>query len=224
MSRDLDAISISVDYRLGPAAKFPAAIEDAEDVVGAVLDPSKPGYDELRQGINRFLRSSSRPEVDIDGSRIAVSGFSSGGNLALNLALSIQASRECEHGWPSVFPAMFGKSIPLLLFYPSLDCRQLPFERPLPPGMADKKGFLQSLRLEAELMPTYLPRDQASHPRASPGLADLRDGALHTKAKLLLVLPEMDTLAAQSDIWIDKVEKEGRSKDLTVERVKGVVQ
>ena len=44
MSRELNAVSISVDYRMGPASKFPAAIEDAEDVVNAVLDPSKPGY------------------------------------------------------------------------------------------------------------------------------------------------------------------------------------
>lgn len=73
-------------------------------------------------------------------------------------------------------------------------------------------------------MSTYLPRDQAGHPRASPGLASLRDDGLHTKAKMLLVLPELDTLAAQSDVWIRKVAEEGRADDLTVERVKGVVQ
>lgn len=224
MSRELNAISISVDYRLGPAAKFPAAIEDAEDVVNAILDPSKPGYKELRKAINQFQRQSSRPEIELDTSRIAVSGFSSGGNLALNLALSIKNSPEIGKDWPSVFPNSFGRDIPLLLFFPSLDCRQLPSERPLPPGMLEKKGFLKSLRLEVELMPTYLPRDQAGYPRASPGLADLRDGGLHVKAKMLLVLPELDTLAEQSDVWIKKVEEEGRSGDLTVERVKGVVQ
>lgn len=224
MSRELNAITISVDYRLGPAAKFPAAIEDAEDVVNAILHPSKPGYKELREAINRFQRQSSRPEMQLDASRIAISGFSSGGNLALNLGLSVKESPEIEENWPSVFPSSFGKNIPLLLYFPSLDCRQLPSERPLPPGMVEDKSFLKSLRLEAELMPTYLPRDQAGHPRASPGLANLRDDGLHAKAKILLVLPELDTLAAQSDVWIKKVEEEGRSGDLTVERVKGVVQ
>ena len=222
MSRELNAITISVDYRLAPAAKFPAAIEDAEDVLNAILHPLKPGYQELRKGINHFLKSSSRPEVELDTTRIAVSGFSSGGNLALNLGLSIRASKEVEKDWPSVFPNTFARDVPLLLFYPSLDCRQLPSERPRPPGMEENKGFLKSLRLEAELMPTYLPRHQSGHPRASPGLADLND--LHQKAKILLVLPELDTLAAQSDVWIEKVKEEGKSSDLTVEKVKGVVQ
>lgn len=217
MPRELNAVSISVDYRMEPASKFPAAIEDAEDVVYAVLDPSKPGCKELRGGINRFLRKESLPEGELDGSRMAVSGVSSGGNLALNLGLSIKASADVEKEWPSVFPRPFGRDISLLLFYPSLDCRQLPSERPPSPGMEKKKVFLRSLRLEVELMPTYLPRDQANLPRASSGLADIKDDGLHEDAKMLLVLPEMDTLAAQSDVWIEKVANEGRSSDLSIE-------
>ena len=226
ISRELNAICISVDYRMGPAATFPAALEDAEDVVSAILDESKPAYGELRDGINSFLRKSSRPEVELDGSRISVSGFSSGGNLALNLGLSIQNSLDVEKHWPSIFPSIFGRYILLLLFFPSLDCRQLPSERPRPPGMEEKKKnfFLKWLDLEKDLIPTYLPREQAGHPRASPGLADIRDGGLHEKAKVLLVLPELDSLAAQSDIWIEKVAEEGRSADLTVEKVAGVAQ
>jgi hypothetical protein len=87
-----------------------------------------------------------------------------------------------------------------------------------------KKRFLQDLRLEAEVMPIYLPRDQAGHPRASPGLADTRNGGLHENAKMFLVLPAFDTLAAQSDVWIEKVANEGRSDDLSIEKVNGVVQ
>jgi len=72
-------------------------------------------------------------------------------------------------------------------------------------------------------MPTYLPRNMAGHPRASPGLAKIKDGGLHSKAKMFLVLPEMDTLASQSDTWIEKIKDEGRKADLSVERVRGVV-
>lgn len=78
--------------------------------------------------------------------------------------------------------------------------------------------FLQGLRLEAEVMPTYLPRDQAGHPRASPGLTDTRNGGLHENAKMFPVLPEFDTLAAQSDVWIEKAANEGRSDDLSIEK------
>jgi acetyl esterase/lipase len=223
MARELNAISISVDYQLGPASKFPAAIHDAEDVVNAILHPSTPRYIELRHKINHHLRKESRPEIEFDTTRIAVSGFSSGSNLALNLGLSIPPTVEDEKPWPSVFPPSFGRDIPLLLFFPSLDCRQLPSERPRPAAMEQKKGFMASLKLEAELMPTYLPRDQAHLPRASPGLATLKDGGLHEKAKMLLVLPELDTLAEQSEVWVEKVAEEGRSADLSVVKVQGVV-
>jgi len=223
MTRELNAVSISVDYRLGPAAQFPAAIEDAEDIINAILDPIKPGYQELRYLINEHLLKTSHRRIELDASRIAVSGFSSGGNLTLNLGLSIKAAEKDTEHWPSSFPASFKRNIPLLLFYPSLDCRQLPSERPRPPGMEEKTTFLKSLELESTLMPTYLPRHQAGLPRASPGLAEIRNGGLHEKAKMLLVLPEMDTLAEQSDVWIDKVAAEGRGEDLTVEKIEGVV-
>jgi hypothetical protein len=41
---------------------------------------------------------------------------------------------------------------------------------------------------------------------------------------MFLVLPAFDTLAAQSDVWIEKVANEGRSDDLSIEKVNGVVQ
>lgn len=223
LSRELNAVSISVDYRLGPASKFPAAIEDAEDVVNAVLDPTKPGYKELRDGINQHLLESSRLPIELDDTRIALSGFSSGGNLALNLGLSINASSPyLQEDWPSVFPTTYPRNIPLLLFYPSLDCTMLPSERPRLPGREEKKGLLKGLDLESTVMRTYLPEKDIGHPRASPGLVDINNGGLHEKAKMLLVLPELDTLAHQSDIWIQKVAEEGRSSDLSVEKVGGV--
>ena len=227
MSRDLTAIVISVDYRLGPAAQFPAAIEDAEDVLHAILSPLKSGYEELRGAINGYLKKEKRGEVDIDQTRIAVSGFSSGGNLALNLGLSVSGEELREWGgeseWPSVFGKDFKREIPMLLFYPSLDARQLPSERPRPPGMEEKKpGYFKSLNLEGQLMLTYLPREKAGHPRASPGLVSVK-GGLHEQARMLLVLPEWDTLAEQSEVWVQKVGREGMGKDLTVERARGVV-
>lgn len=218
MVRKLDCISISVDYRLGPAAQHPAALEDAEDVIDAILKPDCPAYKKLRVELQKYL-SERRVEAEIDTERIAVSGFSSGGNLALNLGLSVEKDWRVK-SWPSIFPASYERSIPLLLFYPSLDCRQLPSERPRPPGMEEKKSFLKSLELESTLMPTYLPREEAGHPRASPGLVQ---GGLHKQAKMLLILPEFDTLAEQSQVWIEKVRKEGRGSDLQVEKIKGVV-
>ncbi|MDQ3261030.1 MAG: alpha/beta hydrolase [Pseudomonadota bacterium] len=58
---------IAVDYRVGPEHKFPAALEDAEDVVRRLADYAAA--------------------LNIDPSRIAVGGDSAGGNLATIVAM-----------------------------------------------------------------------------------------------------------------------------------------
>lgn len=231
VSRELGCVALSVDYRLGPYAQFPAANEDAEDVVGAVLNASQPAYQQLRDVINKQVTALRKAAgqgklaspVVLDETRIAFSGFSSGGNLALNMALSIKVSQEVATPWPSVIPPEFPRPLPLLLFYPSLDCRPLPSERHRPPGLNEQTGFIASLQLEDQLMPTYLPRHRAGHPRASPGLAELSNGGLHRRARIMLVLPELDSLAEQSEIWIQNVDEEGFGNILRVERFKGML-
>lgn len=234
MCRELNCVVISVDYRLGPYAQYPAANLDAEDVVFAVLDHQKQSYRTLRECINRHLDKEGRRRIELDEERIAFSGFSSGGNLALNLALSVKDDPTIHRDWLSPVPWNHKREIPVLLFYPSLDCRLLPHERPRPEGLDPPSGFVERWRLEAELMPTYLPIAQRPHPRASPGLVDITaaaatDGAkeehqygLHPRAKLFLVLPQFDSLHEQSLVWIEKVRTEGRGGDLIVEDVKGV--
>ncbi|WP_462411763.1 alpha/beta hydrolase [Neobacillus sp. Marseille-QA0830] len=61
-----DCITISVDYRLAPEHKFPAAVEDAYAAVKYVYDHAE--------------------EFQIDRARIAIGGDSAGGNLAAVVA------------------------------------------------------------------------------------------------------------------------------------------
>lgn len=257
MSRDLNCIVITVDYRLGPAAQFPAAVHDAEDVLSAIIHPLSNGYYVLRNSINTTQSKSNKPRIEIDTSKIALSGFSSGGSLAYNLVLSVDADTtqlELSKDWPSPFNSSHQTPIPTLLFYPALDTRLLPNERPLPPGMsAAPPSFWTSLNLEGELMPTYLPKELTTHPRASPGLVHtsastststslpkstapntnteepqamiIGKGTLHPSAKFLAILPALDTLSASNEAWITSMHDHHHNANeiLTVERVLGVL-
>lgn len=252
MARELDSIVISVDYRMGPFHRFPAAIEDGEDVLSAILDTDFPGYEPLRRAIVARIQSerakiakrgeaavnkqhkdelqqgkidqvsvpssssssTSSPSFDFDSCKVAVSGFSSGGNLALNLALHIKPP-ELETEWPSRFAQNHPSPIPLLLFYPSFDLRQLPSERSRPQHMGLPSPFWT--QVADSLAPTYAERGQTIHPRVSPGLASLE--SLHPAARMFLVLCELDTLAEQSKAWVSKVQAHERTEHLVVEDV-----
>ncbi|KAK3637386.1 hypothetical protein LTR56_008722 [Elasticomyces elasticus] len=234
LCRELQTIVIGVDYRMAPIHKFPAAIEDSEDAALALLDPEYPGYSVLRAGIADFLRRKwfetlgtpddrkkgkvplpPVPQIHLDEARIAFSGASSGGNIALNMAISAPASLGMP-AWPCVIPASYPHPIPLLLLYPSLDLRQLPDERlrreNMPP-LPEKKR----LDIDNHLAATYVSREMSAHPRASPGLVDA-SVYLHKNAKILLILSGLDTLWEQSEIWVKKVEAEGRIDDMKVMR------
>jgi acetyl esterase/lipase len=218
LARETGRLIMSVDYRKGPLDQFPAAIEDAEDVLAAVLDSKRETQagDFLRNEIRR-LSSKQYPNSQLrslDLTRLSLSGFSSGGNLAQNLVLSISTP---DISWPSlVHPT--GPPIPTLLFYPSFDSRIPEAERPRPPNLRPPGPFAASI---SGLSSTYLPNDMRAHPRASPGLADLRTG-LHPRARFLLILPELDSLAHQSEVWIGKMKDEAVEEQLTIERVRGM--
>ncbi|CAI6335848.1 unnamed protein product [Periconia digitata] len=279
MSRKLGAVVISVSYRIGPFSQFPAAIHDAEDVLSAILDKdgtSKAGKI-LRKEIQRYYitrksevmkmnkkkgnestkRSAVRLEgietITLDPSRLTISGFSSGGNIALNMIMSVPPCAQTiptsptlnssevrdpnstkgtlspllppsraptklddpREQWPSLLPPsqVQPRMIPLLLFYPSLDARMLPHERPMKPlpnalKGEDKKPQKQKMPGLFSIMgPTYLPKKLRAHPRASPGLVDPEN--LQENAAIFLVLPEKDSLAVQSDVWVDKMNSSG---------------
>jgi ATP-dependent RNA helicase DDX3X len=274
MARELGAVVISVSYRIGPFHEFPAAIHDMEDVLSAILDTSgvsKAGG-VLREEIQRYYTMSREmllekkgkvpppPHLNhvttltLDPTRLAISGFSAGGNIALNMALSVPpcpelaitsptfgVSRSHTQGpstaatmsptlppkrsatvlddvnqpWPSLLPPPHAqpRMLPLLLFYPSLDARLLPHERPmkqLPNALRgdDKKPEKpRTPGLFSIMGPTYLPKKLRGHPRASPGLTSPDN--VQKNAAILLVLPEKDTLAVQSDVWVDEMNSGG---------------
>jgi acetyl esterase/lipase len=205
LARKTGRIVLSVDYRKGPLDQFPAAIEDAEDVLAAVLDSNSDTQSGqfLRHEVRR-LSSKQHPNSSpssLDPTRLSFSGFSSGGNLAQNLALSISTS---DISWLSLLPPT-GPPVPIVLFYPSFDSRILAHARPRPANLGPPGAFAASL---SSLSSTYL-------------LDDLRTG-LHPRARILLILPELDSLAQQSEAWIRRMRDEGKEEQLTIERARGM--
>ncbi|XP_056139518.1 arylacetamide deacetylase [Lampris incognitus] len=77
MVTDLDAVVLSVEYRLAPAHHFPVPYEDVYRVV------------------KHFLQKGVLAQYSVDPGRIAVSGDSAGGNLAA--AVSQQLQQEPGH-------------------------------------------------------------------------------------------------------------------------------
>lgn len=121
---------ISVDYRLAPEHPFPAAWDDALMSLG-------------------WLKAQHK-ELGIDPNRIALSGDSSGGNLAAALAQAVAGDPVIVHQ---------------LLFYPALDgsCRAASFSE-------DHPGFLSSAQMRW-YWDQYAPADLRDDPRASPAAA-----------------------------------------------------
>jgi len=234
LANNLDAVIISVDYRMAPVDAFPAAQEDGDDVLRAILNDDSPAYHILRESIrykvlsrwqNANKKSSSQslsklpkqPSVahlNIDKSKIAATGFSSGGNLALNLGIDVPGD-DNQQAWPCPFPTDHQPPIPLVLYYPAIDLRQLPSERTRPPKLPASKGWWAELN--DMLAPSYLPRSKAGQYRASPGLAPI-ETSLHKQARVQFVLAENDALTPQNDEWISKASRAGRSDDIIVDR------
>ncbi|PWN45240.1 alpha/beta-hydrolase [Ceraceosorus guamensis] len=230
-------IAISVHYRMGPVWDFPAALLDAEDVVKAVLD-AKDDAEGGKTEAGRYLRREIARRSDdritgIEEQHVGLSGFSSGGNIALNMLLSIPAHLNGQNGMPSVshtgdWPSPFInasetlRQIPALLFFPSLDARQSPFERSRPQGLPPPGQV--GLFLEKATDQAYLPMELRAHLRASPGLAPLgmpggpreeievrkqaaREAGLMPEVttpvdETLPTRKELDNLSEQSEIWV----------------------
>jgi len=157
-----------------------------EDVLKAALNPDSAES----KALISYIKGKTKKTISVDQRKLGLSGFSSGGNLALNSAISLP-------DWPSIIPSDHPHPIVLLLFYPSFDARQLPSERARPANYPVSKQFWS--KLNDTLTPTYLPREHSGQLRASPGLANASK-YLHKNTKAFLLLTEVDTLAEQSQI------------------------
>ncbi|KAI1424964.1 putative carboxylesterase [Xylaria sp. FL1777] len=155
ISRRTGHVVLDVDYRLGPENPFPAAIHDVEDVVHYVL---------------------SHPDI-YDVSHISISGFSSGGTLALVV--------------PMLFRANTFRS--LIAFYPSVSMVKDPSQRKAPvkgPDRGRAPQFWTRLFREA-----YLGGMDPRDPRISPLYAN----KVNYPRNMLVFTADYDASASEAE-------------------------
>lgn len=168
VAADVGAVVVNVDYDVAPQKRFPVAQEQCHDVSAWIAD--------------------NADQVGADGSRVALGGFSAGGNLAAAAALQ---ARDLA----SFSPAC------QLLGAPSLDVAGDPAAKTATiPNPMIGPALLRMVRA------TYF-RDVAarSSPYASPLLAPTLAGL----APAIVVTAEHDLLRAEGDAYVDRLRADG---------------
>ncbi|KAJ5994115.1 hypothetical protein N7451_009839 [Penicillium sp. IBT 35674x] len=161
ISQKTGCIVLDLSYRLAPENPFPAQLHDAEDVIKWVL---------------------AHPDM-FDPARISVSGFSSGGNLALSI-VSSKFTPETFHSVIAFYPGVESYRDPGTLVAPQ------PGGRPMPP-------FILRVFFGCWVPDGVDMRD----PRISPGLAD-ED---RFPRNVLIITAGHDSLAEEAERLAEKL-------------------
>lgn len=168
---------LDIKYRLAPEYPFPAALKDVEDTVQYVLD---------------------HPD-EYETSQVSISGFSSGGTLAL------AASTTLPRG---TFQSLIG-------FYPATNLAKDPgLRKAQAPGGKRRSPFWTRIFRESYIRGMD-PRD----PRISPAFADTG----HFPSNMLVVTGELDESAVESEELAERAKSEGNSdgREVIIKRMKG---
>jgi acetyl esterase len=163
-------VVVSVDYRLAPEDPFPAAVDDTCSVVRAVQAPGAL--------------------ADVDPTRIAVGGDSSGGNLAAVAALKV--------------PGLVHQ----LLAYPVVDATM---SHPSYAAMGD--GYLLTASMMRWFFRQYLGDADPSDPDVSPLLAP--EPTIRHTCPAHLVVAGYDPLHDEGEAYATRLESAGVAIDVS---------
>ncbi|KAL4878276.1 Alpha/Beta hydrolase protein [Aspergillus karnatakaensis] len=172
------AVVVSTTYRYAPAAVFPDAHEDVQDVASWVVENAELW--------------------DADGGCFTVSGFSVGGNLALGVAQA-QAQAHVQSQSQSQSGGVKG----LVTFYGVVDFRIPPWKKPVPSGFPEKDplSFLQPL------FDIYAGANRArdlQNPLLHPTLADIKT----LPQNMLFVVGDKDILHDETIEFTERLARE----------------
>lgn len=209
--KETDAVFVSVEYRLAPERPFPAAVDD---------------------GVEALLYLAAHAgELGIDASRIVLTGFSSGGNLAITVPLRLQHRIQNDAGsdivnvvepLDSTQNLVSGQGnlqiVATFAWYPLLDFVASRAHRRAMSVIPGKTmpSFLTTLFDES-----YLPdRTERFSPFASPERASDEILAAGLPHDIFLYTCEWDMLLHEGQRFVRRLEKMGKKvRAMMVEKV-----
>ncbi|TPX57363.1 hypothetical protein SpCBS45565_g08222 [Spizellomyces sp. 'palustris'] len=191
--QNLNCIVVSVNYRCAPEAPFPTAVEDGADAILWLLLNAK--------------------ELKLDPSKLAVSGFSAGGNLSFTTLLRLQAELiRRSSGMPKLASIIKG----IIAWYPSTDFTRPRIERRKTNIRPDKElpAFFTRL-FDASYL--YPPKTvDMSDPYLSPAVASdaiLQEGL---PATIVMYTCEWDELRDEAERFRDRLSALGKNVRYTM--------
>jgi acetyl esterase/lipase len=167
-----NCIVLDADYSKDPENPFPAACNDIVDVLSFVL--------------------SSTQTYDV--SRVTIGGFSSGANLALNVAGCAPVAKDNLRGVVSFYPLL---DITKDNLEQALKASKDATDHPPKPPETSLRFFLDCY------VPPQQPRDD---PRVSPGFIDPANFP-----PILQIVPQYDLFSKDSQEWAAKLRSLGNS-------------
>ena len=194
--QNVDAVFVSVEYRLAPEFPFPTAVED---------------------GVEALLHLAANAEsFGLDPKKMALSGFSAGGNMSFTIPLRLHTHLESiqnefqskAHQGSMPKTPVLPQIVSIVAWYPSLDSRITRDERRAACVRPDKTlpPFLTNLFDES-----YMPDlDHKMSPYASPAAATDEDLITALPENIAMYLCEWDMLLQEGQVFSERLKNLGK--------------
>lgn len=193
-ARSLPAIVIDVDYSHAPENPWPAAVEDVDSAIQFVKHFANENRKQRRR--HGAVGATGQKEWLWDPHRIALVGFSSGGNLAL-----IGSSRSELHGGVQSVVA----------FYPSTNLAEDPYAKPQLKPIKGAAGGALPPWLRKALYHCYVPTAKVND-RKQPAISPLFADSASFPASVTIITAEQDSLAREGRRFADKLDSDSSYK------------
>lgn len=186
-ARSLPAIVIDVDYSHAPEHPWPAAVEDVDSAIQFARHFARENRRQRRR--HGAVGATGYKEWMWDPHRVALVGFSSGGNLAL-----IGSTRSEFHGGVAAAVA----------FYPSTNLDEDPYAKPQLSPLKGAAGGTLPPWLRKLLYRLYVPIDVVKD-RKQPWISPLYADPASFPSSVTIITAEQDSLAREGRKLADKL-------------------